>query len=331
MTNTICLDESFSTTKLLKKDKPSLSHSILDSESGEDKFKTMLFLPEGEERQGEGGLRTKGFFKKSYENKPLITVVTVVYNGEAHLKQTIQSVIDQSYDNVEYIIVDGGSTDGTLDIIRRYEGQIDYWVSEVDNGLYYAMNKSVILATGKWINFMNAGDSFYDTNVLASLFDATGFGDASVVYGDVMKKYNQQYQILRKNKPLELFYQELPFSHQAAFVKTVLLKRYPFDTQYRLSADYDLFFNLYHRGLVFVHLPRIVATFDMFGVSSNYAKLFLDKKQVSFQYQPEKASYFNNVTYLLIGVKELIKSLLPNHTIMYIRIILAKLYVRILS
>jgi len=95
-----------------------------------------LFLSEGENRKGEGGQRTKGHFKKSYEKKPLISVITVVFNGEKYLEETITSVINQTYENVEYIIIDGGSTDGTLDIIKRYEDKIDYWVSEKDNGIY---------------------------------------------------------------------------------------------------------------------------------------------------------------------------------------------------
>ena len=142
MTKTICLDENFSTTQLLTQEKPILE------QNAEDKFETILFLPESENRKGEGGLRTKGYFKKSYDDKPLISIITVVFNGERYLEQTIQSVIDQTYDNVEYIIIDGGSTDGTLDIIKKYEDKIDYWVSEKDNGIYDAMNKGIKVCYG---------------------------------------------------------------------------------------------------------------------------------------------------------------------------------------
>lgn len=91
---------------------------------------------------------------------PLITVITVVLNGEGHLEETMQSVLNQTYPNVEYIIVDGGSTDGTLDIIRKYGDRIDYWVSEKDKGIYDAMNKGIKVALGSWINFMNGGTVF---------------------------------------------------------------------------------------------------------------------------------------------------------------------------
>jgi len=174
-----------------------------------DQFETMLFLPPNPHRKVEGGLRTKGFFKFSYklvdgvwyicdldgnpaipapedlQNKirlyvsgqsspisylPLITVITVVLNGEKALEETIKSVISQTYPNVEYIIIDGGSTDGTLDIIKKYEDYIDYWVSEPDKGIYDAMNKGVDLTTGQWINFINAGDRFYDEDLIEEIF-----------------------------------------------------------------------------------------------------------------------------------------------------------------
>ena len=115
MTDILSLDEGYSTTRLLTQEKPQIINTP------EDKFETVLFLPEGENRKGEGGLRTKGYFKKSFDDKPLISIITVVFNGEKYLEETIQSVINQTYSNVEYIIIDGGSSDGTIDIIKKYE------------------------------------------------------------------------------------------------------------------------------------------------------------------------------------------------------------------
>ena len=106
----------------------------------------------------------KKFKKKSSKKNRFITVVTVVLNGEKDFERTILSVINQSYKNIEYIVIDGGSTDGTLDIIERYKDKIDYVIIEKDRGIYDAMNKGINIASGDWINFMNSGDIFYDKN-----------------------------------------------------------------------------------------------------------------------------------------------------------------------
>ena len=149
------LDERYSTTRRVTKTEPVIVNKP------EDKIKTQVFLPPNPEKKCEGGLRPQGYFKRNAEDKPLISVITVVFNGEKHIEETIQSVINQTYDNVEYIIIDGDSTDGTLDIIRQYECQIDYWVSEPDRGIYDAFNKGLKLSTGVKIGFIGSDDIFY--------------------------------------------------------------------------------------------------------------------------------------------------------------------------
>ena len=115
----------------------------------------------------EGGLRTKGIERRGSATHPLISVITVVYNGASNLEQTIQSVINQDCQNFEYIIIDGGSTDGTIEIVEKYADRIDYWMSGRDAGLYDAMNRGVELAAGEWLNFMNCGDFFADSRSLS--------------------------------------------------------------------------------------------------------------------------------------------------------------------
>ena len=156
--NTIYLDEKYSTTKLLTREKPEIVNN------SEDKFESVLFLSEGKERKSEGGLRTKGYYKKSYEDKPLISIITVVYNGEKYLEETILSVINQTYDNVEYIIIDGGSTDGTIDIIKKYNDNIDYWVSEKDRNMYDGINKGLKIASGDIVASLNSDDFYADND-----------------------------------------------------------------------------------------------------------------------------------------------------------------------
>jgi len=155
MNNVICLDPAHSTTRSVTEKVPELQRQPFEE------FKFRLILPKTETRQGEGGLRIQGYFKANLEDEPLITVFTVVFNGEQFLEATILSVLDQTYDNVEYIIVDGGSTDGTLDIIRKYEHCIDYWVSEKDNGIYDAFNKAVCLSSGAYYLVLGSDDILF--------------------------------------------------------------------------------------------------------------------------------------------------------------------------
>jgi glycosyltransferase involved in cell wall biosynthesis len=119
--------------------------------------------------RNEGGTRIKGNERVSTEGGPLVSVITVVYNGASTIEHTILSVIEQSYDNVEHIIIDGGSTDATLSILQKYNNQINYWVSENDRGIYDAMNKGIALANGDFIGMLNADDYFADPFVLAEI------------------------------------------------------------------------------------------------------------------------------------------------------------------
>ena len=153
------------------------------------RLQPVLFLPTKHNRLGQGGLRYRSVFKKSSSETPLVTVITVVFNDVKHIENTILSVISQSYVNIEYIIIDGGSTDGTLEIIGHYDGKIDYWISEGDECLYEAMNKAVESSTGTWLNFMNSGDVFTDNESISQAMDFSTSG-ADVIYSDHYR-YNE--------------------------------------------------------------------------------------------------------------------------------------------
>ncbi len=255
-----CLDEKYSTTRCVTKEKPQIINRP------EDKFETLLFLPPGEGRKGEGGLRTKGYFKKSYEGKPLITVITVVLNGEKYLEETIQSVLNQTYDNVEYIIIDGGSTDGTLDIIKKYEHAIDYWVSERDKGIYDAMNKGIDVASGEWINFMNAGDGFFDFYVLSKIFTQNELQNIDVVYGNHNVMYPNKMRIAKAGK-IENIWKGSQFCHQASFISSKVHKKNKFNLSNRIGADFEFFYKLHRMGKSFRYLDLIIANYSAGGLS----------------------------------------------------------------
>lgn len=245
--------------------------SMIDVEKAinkpEDKLETVLFLPKGESRQGEGGLRTQGYFKKSYDDKPLITVVTVVYNGEQFLEETILSVINQTYDNVEYIIIDGGSSDGTLNIIKKYEHAIDYWGSEKDKGIYDAMNKGIDLATGEWVNFMNGGDSFYSSSSLISVFKDKDFNGIDIIYGNHQVVYPTGRKRFAKAGSVENFWRGSQFCHQSSFVRLSYHKLNKFNPCTKIVADFEFFYNAWRLGVRFQFVDIFVARFDAGGIS----------------------------------------------------------------
>lgn len=143
-----------------------------------------------------------------------ISVVTVCYNAADTIEKTMLSVLNQTYHDIEYIIIDGGSTDGTVEIIRKYADRIAYWVSEPDKGIYDAMNKGIKVATGEWINFMNAGDSLFSRDTLQQFIES--YPHMDVVYGYAM--YMTQGRSFRfKNSPMSEIEKKMPFCHQAVF------------------------------------------------------------------------------------------------------------------
>lgn len=175
---------------------------------------------------------------------PTFSIVTVCYNAEAELEDTIQSVIAQTYRHVEYIIVDGASKDGTLAIIERYKGRIARVVSEPDKGLYDAMNKGLRLATGDYVCFLNAGDCFHEDSTLQQMADTlTESRLPDVLYGEtaLVDKERHFVRMRRLSAPKTLtwrsFKQGMLVCHQAFFARTALAE--PYDLQYRYSADFD--------------------------------------------------------------------------------------------
>ena len=189
-----------------------------------------------------------------------ITVITVSFNAKDALQKTMHSVIMQDYKNVEYIIIDGGSTDGTPSMLREYDGKIDRWVSEPDNGIYDAMNKGVALATGDYCIFMNAGDCFADSSTISRATE--DFLDADVIYGDITKDGKLKRSLSPRNCH-KMFY-----CHQAAFIRTSLLREFPFDIRHRFSADFKQAKQLYLAGKKFRQTNIVIATFDTTGISN---------------------------------------------------------------
>ena len=263
----ICLDKEFSTTRIVTRQEP-----VIENKPG-DKFESMLFLPEGQGRKGEGGLRTKGYFKTSHNQKPLITLITVVLNCEKHLEEAIQSIITQTYDNVEYIIIDGGSTDGTLDIIKKHEDKIDYWISEKDDGLYDAMNKGISLATGVIIGLVNADDCLYPSTLEAIADLAANNPEMTFTFGEVDLMCPKGTIFgrsipLSKDLVMKRLYREMPYQHLSIFIARYIYKQLGlFDPRFKINADYDFLLRMIGAGLYGCRIPAVVGAHRFGGIS----------------------------------------------------------------
>jgi len=255
-----------------------------------------------------GGLRTKGIHKKSLPNEPLITVVTVVRNGEAALGKTILSVINQTYRNLEYIVIDGASTDGTVDIIKKHEDKIDYWVSDPDGGIYDAMNKGIDLAAGEWINFMNSDDWFYNNDVIADVFKTQH--EADIIYGDTYMR-TSYFQYIEKEDHTTLG-KSFTMSHQSTFVKLSLMKEKHFDLLFKLGADYNFFYQCFNEGKSFEHIPVVVASYQQeYGFSLNIKLALKENARIHGVDKTIKFKLYYYYWCLRILIKDFIYSMMP--------------------
>jgi glycosyltransferase involved in cell wall biosynthesis len=217
-----------------------------------------------------GGLRTKGWTKTSQPGLPLITIVTVVRNDVTHLERTMLSVLNQTYPNVEYIVVDGASTDGTLEVIKRYAEHLDFWVSESDKGSHEAINKGIDLMKGDWVNFMHSGDYFYENETFEKIFLKNKI-EADVVYGDCIGLVSPtESAIFKSDQTTDRFWQGQVFCQEAVFVKTHLVRQNPFSTDYRVSSDYNFFMDCLLGGAKFQKVDVIVFTVGTLGVSDRH-------------------------------------------------------------
>ncbi len=194
----------------------------------------------------EGGTRVRGDLNRSSPDKPFLTVITVVFNGAATLEHTIRSVMEQTCRNIEYIIIDGGSTDATLDILRKYEEVIDYWVSEKDAGIYDAMNKGIVLARGDYIGMLNSDDYFASTSALEKIALHLETGDIDAVFSclDIVDPANLD-RVQRKYRvssfsPFMLRIGVMPPHPTFYCKKSCYEKAGLYRTDYRIAADFEM-------------------------------------------------------------------------------------------
>lgn len=205
--------------------------------------------------------------KYDSENRPLVTIVTVVYNSRAYIESTIKNVLSQTYNNIEYIIVDGGSTDGTLELIELYANDVDIVISEPDSGIYDAMNKAIRNASGQWINFMNAGDLFFDANVLENVFGNAQYTNFDIVYGNHEVVYPNGSKKFRFAGDVVNLWKGSQFCHQSVFIRTEYHKKNIYKLTCKMAADFDFFYTANKSGASFKRMDLCICTYQAGGVS----------------------------------------------------------------
>ena len=215
-----------------------------------------------------------------------ISVITINFNNLAGLKKTFESVFFQTYNNFEFIVIDGGSTDGSLELIKEHQDKISYWVSEKDKGVYHAMNKGILVSCGEYLNFMNSGDYFYANTTLEEA--EKSFDNKDLVYGNakfVSDKGNMDF-ILSDNIDFYFFYHH-SLCHQATFIKKKLFNSYGlYNENFKIVSDWEFAVKaicLYQCSIKFINL--FVCIYDLNGISTNnnYQKIGEQEREVVYQ------------------------------------------------
>ncbi|MBW4890545.1 glycosyltransferase [Mucilaginibacter sp. HMF5004] len=203
--------------------------------------------------------------------RPVLSVITVVYNNVRDIERTMLSVLNQTYPHIQYIVIDGKSTDGTMDVVNKYRDRITKIVSEKDRGIYDAMNKGLTMTEGDYVIFMNSGDEFYAPDTVAKVFATAPGGD--IYYGET-EMINDKGESLgqRRHKAPEKFNWRgfkygMSISHQAIYIKVGLLG--PFDKRYKLSADIDWIIRAAQKAYKIINVHAFVAKYQVGGMSKN--------------------------------------------------------------
>jgi len=214
---------------------------------------------------------------------PKISVITINLNDASGLRKTIKSVIDQDFSNFEYIVIDGGSTDDSMEVIKHYADKIAYWESEPDNGIYYAMNKGIIKATGEWIGFINSGD-WYESNALSIINDAIiSDQNAQIVHG-VLRIWDKDL-IYKIQGVHSSFLPSGMIEHPTCFVKKEVYNTIgAFDTNYKLAADYEFMVRAHIKNCKFLFIDKIIANYLLGGLSCTSLLSGIETHQIRQKY-----------------------------------------------
>ena len=225
-----------------------------------------------------------------------VSIITVCFNSEKTIEATIKSVINQSYNNIEYIIIDGKSTDTTLNIINNYKDKISTVISEPDDGVYDAMNKGLALATGDIIGIINSDDC-YEENTVERVVLAFNQYNCDVIHGDIIRVYDDMYLNIRCSPyAIKDIWHRTVFFHPTWFVKKSVYEKYgDFSTEFKIAGDYELLLRFYLNGVTFQYLKEDIVFYSMGGLSNKYTYLgYKEIRNASIMhgYSSIKANYY---------------------------------------
>ena len=209
----------------------------------------------------------------------LLSIITINYNNIEGLKKTLESVLSQKFHDFEWIVIDGGSTDGSKELLESNNAEISYWVSEQDRGIYHAMNKGIALAKGEFCQFLNSGDYYIEADTLTKVFASTELADVN--YGDQWCASNGKV-VEKRTYPDKMslsYLLKAPLGHQASFFRTSIIKEHLYREKYTISADRAFFLELYVHGHRFQHIKMPVVYFDTEGIGSNVKTLEERRRQ----------------------------------------------------
>ncbi len=233
--------------------------------------------------------------KEVTKEKPLVTIITVVLNGEKYIEQAIQSVVNQTYSNIEYIVIDGGSTDGTIDIIKKYEKFIDYWVSEKDKGLYDAMNKGIKLSHGEIIGLLNS-DDFYEKETVEVVVSKFNYDSEIMLVHGAIRNIDSSGKVDSVYGSMEGIsdFLSIPFNHPTCFFKKEFYNRFGiFDLTFPTAADYDLMLRFKKNKLKDLYVDRVFTNFRRVGVTSVFRLSQLS--EIWFLLKKNKYSFLHRI------------------------------------
>jgi glycosyltransferase involved in cell wall biosynthesis len=265
----------------------------------------------------EGGLRINGEKKTTSPDRPIVSIVTVVFNGETHIEETILSVLSQSYDNIEYIIIDGGSTDRTLDIIRKHESSVDYWLSEPDEGISDAMNKGIRISSGDIMGMIHSDDFFADPTVVGRVAEVfSRSSEIQALYGiqDFIEPVTGKTLLTwgRDTNPAEIK-KRMYIPHPTLFVRRKVYDDIGlFKLDYEVAMDYEFALRLTKYTRPYFLNYRIACMRDMGTSGRQYRKAFRESVRALMAHRYYFAAFLTALRntakqiLLLLGLKRLL-------------------------